>query len=185
VSHHLLRVRGSAKPADIVFVRCASGGSRCRVTRRLLCRRASGSCSDLQLEFAQAFARAPAHFACPRARHSSRGLRDLHPRTTYAYRVSRDPWRSHLCGDAHPRVSIPFRCTFKRIDFLPFVVCHQTLTTRSASGRLEAFAQKAPRGLSRSCLWTEWLCESTRRLSTRRVATAHKVLRALSITKCH
>jgi hypothetical protein len=46
-------------------VRCASGGSRCRVARRLLCRRASVSCSDLQLEFAQAIARAPAHLCMP------------------------------------------------------------------------------------------------------------------------
>jgi hypothetical protein len=35
-------------------VRCASGGSRCRVARRLLCRRASVSCSDLQLDFSRA-----------------------------------------------------------------------------------------------------------------------------------
>jgi hypothetical protein len=35
------------------------------VSRRLLCRRASVSCSDLQLEFAQAIARAPAHLCMP------------------------------------------------------------------------------------------------------------------------
>jgi hypothetical protein len=46
-------------------VRCASDGSRCRVAHRLLCRRASVSCSDLQLEFAQEITRAPAHLCMP------------------------------------------------------------------------------------------------------------------------
>jgi hypothetical protein len=40
-------------------------GSRCRIARRLLCHRASDSCSNLQLEFAQTIARAPAYLCMP------------------------------------------------------------------------------------------------------------------------